>query len=126
MVNEARTSEASVERRSCRSVLVPFLSGWFLCPIVAAIILPLVFGLDRRDSASVWLFSGAMDLIMGLVLSPICMVAFGVLRGVQPRTEGAPGLRPRWILAIALAVFAVALVAAWALLLDGRAVVRAW
>jgi hypothetical protein len=60
--------------------------GWFgsafigavLAWLSSAVILPIVFGIARTDSASLWMLSGVADLVMGFLCVPAFLLAHGV------------------------------------------------
>jgi hypothetical protein len=60
--------------------------GWFVSAVIgtvvawlsSAAILPIMFGIARKDSASLWMLSGAADLVMGFLCVPAFLLAHGV------------------------------------------------
>ena len=60
--------------------------GWFVSAVIgtvlawlsSAAILPLVFGIARKDSASLWMLSGVADLVIGFLCIPAFLMAHGV------------------------------------------------
>jgi len=60
--------------------------GWSLSAMIggvvawisSAAILPLVFGIQRKDSASLWMLSGVADLVIGFLCIPAFLVAHSV------------------------------------------------
>lgn len=72
-------------RDDSEDVKRPFL-GWFVSAVIgmlvawlsSAAILPLVFGIARKDSASLWMLSGVADLVIGFLCIPAFLVAHGL------------------------------------------------
>jgi ABC-type Na+ efflux pump permease subunit len=60
--------------------------GWFVSVLVgtplawlsSAAILPWIFGIERKDSASLWMLSGAVDLVFGFLCIPAFLIAHSV------------------------------------------------
>lgn len=52
--------------------------GSVLAFLSAAVILPMVFGIVRISSASLWLLSGAADLVIGFLCTPAFLLAHGI------------------------------------------------
>lgn len=104
-----------VARRNKRHVL-----GWLLSAVLgtvvafvsSGIVLPLVFGLQKRDSASVWMLSGAADFVMGL----FCLPAFWLVHGfsyAMLKGQDAASWRSYRSLFQGLILFWIVLVLAW-------------
>ena len=52
--------------------------GTALAWVSSAVILPITFGVERKDSASLWMLSGAADLMIGFLCLPAFLLAHGV------------------------------------------------
>ena len=62
------------------------LMGFVLLPIVVGLLMPLVFGVDRRDSSAVWGLAGAVPLIVAIVTSPAYFLGqIGAFLALRPK-----------------------------------------
>lgn len=71
-------SERSLAEKKQRTLLAWALSaliGALIAWVSSAAVLPLIFGIQRKDSASLWMLSGAADLVFGFLCIPAFLIA---------------------------------------------------
>jgi len=74
-------SESITRNKGGRTAL-----GWFISALVgtvfaflsSGVVIPLIFGVQRRDSASVWGLSGVADLVIGFLSLPAFLLVHGI------------------------------------------------
>ena len=71
-------SQAEKKQRPLLAWSLSALTGALIAWVSSAAILPLIFGIQRKDSASLWLLSGAADLVIGFLCIPAFLIAHSV------------------------------------------------
>jgi hypothetical protein len=74
-------SESVTQNKGGRTAL-----GWFISALVgtvfaflsSGVVIPLIFGVQRRDSASVWGLSGVADFVIGFLSLPAFLLVHGI------------------------------------------------
>jgi hypothetical protein len=85
-----KMSERDEVRKSKRPILGWFVSaavGTVLAWLSSAAILPLIFGVARKDSASLWMLSGVADLVVGFVCIPAFLLAHSISYAVLKNAD---------------------------------------
>ena len=103
--------------------------GWIVSSIIGAVIswvsssaiLPLIFGVTRKDSASVWMLSGVADLVVGFMCLPAFLLAHGISYALLKSADTTQWRAVRSI-GQGIVVFWIVLVLAWG---DNGPVLRA-
>ena len=71
-------NQAEGKQRPLLAWLLSALIGGLIAWISSAAILPLIFGIQRKDSASLWMLNGVADLVMGFLCIPAFLIAHSV------------------------------------------------
>ena len=113
---EDMQSKAQEERHGGR-----VFAGWFVSAFIgtvvaffsSGIVIPLVYGAYRRDSASVWMLSGVADLVIGFLSLPVFLVAHGIAFAMSKAERSTTSWRASRSAMIGLAVFWVVILVVW-------------
>ena len=109
-------SEAQGERQGGQ-----VFAGWFVSAFIgtvvaffsSGIVIPLVYGVYRRDSASVWLLSGVADFVIGFLSLPAFIVAHGIAFAMSKAEGSTTSWRASRSVMIGLAIFWVVILVVW-------------
>lgn len=71
-------SPCAVAKHPILGGVLSSLIGTVLAWLSSAVILPLTFGIVRKDSASLWGLSGVADLVIGFLCLPAFLLAHGL------------------------------------------------
>jgi len=109
-------TEAQKDRQGGR-----VFAGWFVSAFVgtviaffsSGIVIPLVYGVYRRDSASVWMLSGVADFLIGFLSLPAFLVAHGVAFVLSKSEGSTTSWRASRSVMIGLAIFWIVILVVW-------------
>lgn len=95
--------------------------GWFVSALLGAVfalfssvmVIPLVFGVQKRDSASVWGLSGVADLVVGFLSLPAFLVAHAIAFAFSNSEGSTTSWRGARSVMVGLLVFWVVIVIVW-------------
>ncbi len=97
------------------------IAGWFVSAFVgtvvafftSGIVIPLVYGVYKRDPASVWMLSGVADFVIGFLYLPVFLVTHAIALAMS-RTEGSKtAWRASRSVLIGLVIYWVVILVVW-------------
>ena len=100
--------------------LVSAFIGTVVAFISSGIVIPLIYGIQRRDSASVWMLSGVADLLIGFLSLPAFLIAHGIAFALGNSEGSTTSWRAARSVMIGLAIFWIVIVIVWHQLGGGK------
>lgn len=109
-------SEELNRKQGCAAVF-----GWSVSAVLGAVfalfssvmVIPLVFGVQKRDSASVWGLSGVADLVVGFLSLPAFLAAHAIAYAISNSEGSTRSWRGARSVMVGLLVFWVVIVIVW-------------
>ena len=117
-------SEANkTQMQGCLTESVWFASafvGAILAILSSTIVIPTIFGIQNRSSASVWGLSGVADLVIGIVSLPVFLVAHLIAFSSDKLIRASMTRRAVLSLIIGIVIYCVVIVIVWKVLGGGK------
>jgi len=117
----SKPPEAERPKRPILGWIVSSTIGTVISWVSSSAILPLIFGVTRKDAASVWMLSGVADLVVGFMCIPAFLLAHGISYALLKSADTTQWRASRSI-GQGIVVFWIVLVLAWG---DNGPVLRA-
>ena len=93
--------------------LISAILGAVVAFLSSGIVIPLIYGTQKRSSASVWGLSGVADFVVGFLSLPAFLVAHGIAFAVRDSQGTTTSWRTARSVLIGLGIFWVVIAIAW-------------
>jgi hypothetical protein len=116
-------SEAKSQMQGCLTEFVWFASafvGAILALLSSTIVIPTIFGIQSRSSASVWGLSGVADLVIGLFSLPVFFIAHLIAFSSDKLIITSMTRRAVLSLIFGIVIYCVVIVIVWTILGGGK------